>query len=201
MMTSTSAVSNARRTGRDACDGPARQPISSRNNGCGRSGRLLNSGWACVPTQNGCPGSSMNSTSRLSGEVPEHQRPAAFELGPVLLVELVAVTVALAHDRLAVGGGDLAATGEHGVVGAEAHRAALVLDATLVEHEVDHRVMGGRFELGRVGAGQADDVAGEVDRHRLQPEAEPEARHAFLAGVPRRRRSCPRRRDSRTRRG
>ena len=27
--------------------------ISSRNSGCGRSGRLLNSGWACVPTQYG----------------------------------------------------------------------------------------------------------------------------------------------------
>ena len=26
---------------------------SSRNSGCGRSGRLLNSGWAWVPTQNG----------------------------------------------------------------------------------------------------------------------------------------------------
>ena len=28
-------------------------PTRSRNSGCGRSGRLLNSGWACVPTQNG----------------------------------------------------------------------------------------------------------------------------------------------------
>ena len=27
--------------------------IMSRNSGCGRSGRLLNSGCACVPTQNG----------------------------------------------------------------------------------------------------------------------------------------------------
>ena len=81
-------------------------------------------------------------------------QPGALELGPVLLVELVAVPMALAHDRLAVGRRDLAAAGEHGVVGAEAHRAALVLDAPLVEHEVDHRVMGGRFELGRVGAGR-----------------------------------------------
>ena len=39
--------------------------------GAGRSGRLLNSGWAWVPTQNGWPASSMNSTSRSSGDVPE----------------------------------------------------------------------------------------------------------------------------------
>src|SRR3954468_6181005 len=45
-------------------------PTSSKNSGWGRSGRLLNSGWAWVPIQQGCPGSSMNSTSRSSGEVP-----------------------------------------------------------------------------------------------------------------------------------
>ena len=42
---------------------------------------------------------------------------------------------------------------------------------------------GRRVELGRVGVGQAEHVAGELDRHRLQPEAQPEARHALLAGV------------------
>ena len=34
---------------------PSAAPTNSRNSGCGRSGRLLNSGWACVPTQNGWP--------------------------------------------------------------------------------------------------------------------------------------------------
>ena len=38
-------------------------------------------------------------------------------------------------------------------------------------------------ELGRVGAGQAEHVAGELDRHRLQAEADAEARHVVLAGV------------------
>src|SRR5690606_18888807 len=35
---------------------------SSRNSGAGLLGRLLNSGWAWVPTQNGWSASSMNST-------------------------------------------------------------------------------------------------------------------------------------------
>src|SRR5439155_9972168 len=49
--------------------------MSSRNSGWGRSGRLLNSGWAWVPTQNGWPASSMNSTRRSSGDTPEHHSP------------------------------------------------------------------------------------------------------------------------------
>src|SRR5690606_26183651 len=48
---------------------------NSRNSGAGRLGRLLNSGCACVPTQNGWSDSSTNSTSRPSGEVPEHTNP------------------------------------------------------------------------------------------------------------------------------
>src|ERR1039457_1652779 len=45
--------------------------------GWGRSGRDLNSGCAWVPTKNAWPGSSTNSTSRPSGELPEQRSPAA----------------------------------------------------------------------------------------------------------------------------
>ena len=41
----------------------------------------------------------------------------------------------------------------------------------------------GRVELGRVGAGQAELVAGELDGHDLHAEAQAEARDAVLAGV------------------
>src|SRR5205807_5949088 len=50
---------------------------NSRKSGCGRSGRDLNSGWNCAATKNGWSGSSMSSTSRSSGDVPEQTRPAA----------------------------------------------------------------------------------------------------------------------------
>ena len=55
----TSAVAHDRARSGAACGPrPASRaaPTSSRNSGCGRSGRLLNSGWAWVPTQNGWPG-------------------------------------------------------------------------------------------------------------------------------------------------
>ena len=104
------------------------------------------------------------------------------EAGPVVGVELVAMAVALADHRLAVGLVDLRARLEHRVVRTETHRAALVGDVALVVHDVDHGVLRRRVELRGVGVGQAEDVAGELDRHRLQPEAQPEARHPLLAG-------------------
>ena len=51
-------------------------PTNSRNSGCGRSGRDLNSGWYCDATKNGWSGSSMTSTRRSSGEVPQKTSPA-----------------------------------------------------------------------------------------------------------------------------
>src|SRR6185312_13558475 len=46
----------------------------SRNSGAGRSGRDLNSGWNCEATKNGWSWSSMISTRRSSGDVPETTR-------------------------------------------------------------------------------------------------------------------------------
>ena len=82
---------------------PAAAPTKSRNSGSGRSGRLLNSGCAWVPTKNGWSASSTNSTSRPSGEVPEQHQAALLERARYAVVELVAVPVPLVHDLLAVG--------------------------------------------------------------------------------------------------
>ena len=48
------------------------------NNGCALFGRDFNSGCACVPTKNGWSLTSMLSTRRPSGDVPEITRPASF---------------------------------------------------------------------------------------------------------------------------
>ena len=73
---------------------------------------------------------------------------------------------------------------EHGVVGAEPHRATHVGDVALVVHQIDHRVLRGRVHLARVGTDHAQHVAGELGGHRLQTEAQPEARDVLLAGEP-----------------
>src|SRR5215218_1820763 len=46
------------------------------NSGCGRSGRLLNSGWNWLATNHGWSLSSTISTSRPSGDWPESSMPA-----------------------------------------------------------------------------------------------------------------------------
>ena len=54
---------------------------------------------------------------------------------------------------------------------------------SLLVEQADHRVRRVLVELGRVGAGQADDVAGELDHGALHAQADAEERNAPLAGV------------------
>ena len=115
--------------------------------------------------------------------MPRQREAAVLEALAVAVVELVAVAVALAHDRLAVGLVHLRPRCQHGVVGPEPHGATHVDDVALGVHQVDDRVGAGGVELGGVGPGQAEHVAGELDRHHVQPEAQPEARDAALPGV------------------
>ena len=110
----------------------------------------------------------------------------ALELGPVVGVELVAVTVALGHDRAAVDPGDLRAFLQVRGVGAEAHGAALVLHVDLVGHDRDHRVRCVGVDLGGVGAVQSQCVAGVLDGHHLEAQTQTEGRDLVFAGVLRR---------------
>src|SRR6185312_11006035 len=55
----------------------AAAPTKSRNSGCGRFGRDLNSGWYWLATNHGWSGSSITSTSRSSWYVPETCSPLA----------------------------------------------------------------------------------------------------------------------------
>jgi len=109
---------------------------------------------------------------------------AQAELLAIPLVEFVPVAMALTHDRLAVGLGHLRARRQYCVVGTQAHCAALVLDATLLEHLVDHWVVRGWIELCGVGISETNHVASELDRHRLQAETEPKTWDALFACIP-----------------
>ncbi len=51
--------------------------IKSRKSGCGRVGLETNSGWNCDATNHGWSASSMISTRRPSGLVPENTNPAS----------------------------------------------------------------------------------------------------------------------------
>src|SRR5439155_25811138 len=70
---------------------------------------------------------------------------------------------------------------EAGGVEPEAHRPALVLELTLVGHEVDDRVLGEHVELGRVRVRRPDDLPGEVDDRTLEAEAQAEVGDPVVA--------------------
>ena len=113
----------------------------------------------------------------------QHKNTCFFIILQKGVIEFEAVTVAFAHHRLTVPPGHHRVGGENGVVGAEAHRAALVGHLALVVHQVDDRVPGRRIELGRVGLDEAEDVAGVLDRHGVQSEAQAETGQPLLPCV------------------
>ena len=111
----------------------------------------------------------------------EHEACLAEPVAEVV-VDLVAVAVALLDGGRP--GVDLLrqrALAEGARVGAQAHGAALVGDRLLLGHHRDDRRRVVGVELGRVRLGQPGDVARELDRGDLHPEADAEERDARLA--------------------
>ena len=103
--------------------------------------------------------------------------------GAVVVVDLVAVAVALVDERLAI---ELKGAGirvQTAGVRAEAERTADVQNALLVGHQVDDGIGRVGHELDAVRLGQADDVACEFDNGKLHAEAQAEEGDAVLTGI------------------
>src|SRR5215472_2151855 len=137
------------------------------------------------------------------GELDHLHQPIAREPGEahaslaiaieIVVVELVAMPMAL-HDEIAPVNlaGARAGTEQH-LLRPEAHGAALV--GALIAHlravhlilplgnERNDRVGRGAVELGAVGVAEAERVAAELDDRHLHAEADPEVGHAVLARV------------------
>ena len=96
-------------------------------------------------------------------------------------VELVAMAMALVNQVGAVDAVGERAGRELAGVAAEPHRAAELVDAEQVAQLVDH--LGGRLgiALGRIGVGEAGDVARVLDGRPLEAVADPEVGDAALA--------------------
>ena len=101
----------------------------------------------------------------------------------VVLVELVAVAVALVDFRLSVGLVSEGARRDAAGVRAQPHCAAHLVHAEQVTQLVDHCFLGVLVELRRVGVLDAAHVAREVDHRALQAEADAEERHLVLPGI------------------
>src|SRR5664280_773816 len=108
------------------------------------------------------------------------------DLGPVVVVDLVAVAVALIDQEGTVGTGDDRAFGQLGRVGPQPHGAAKVAGALdeslLLLHRGDHGIGGLGVELAGGRVCDAEDVAGVLDHHALQPQTQTQCRHTSDAG-------------------
>lgn len=89
-------------------------------------------------------------------------------------VEFVAVAVTFADDFRAIEFVRLGSGEDVGIVGAETHGGAHVLDALLFFLEGDDGMRGIFVELGGVGVFQGADIAGEFDGGDLHAEADAE---------------------------
>ena len=103
-----------------------------------------------------------------------NNKTGVLHLLTVVVVELVAVAVALPDLALAVALGHLGAGQDGAGVLAQTHGAALGDVALLVGHQVDDVVMTLGGELAGVGVGVAQNVAGELHDHDLHTEADAE---------------------------
>src|SRR5690606_8984301 len=120
----------------------------------------------------------------------DHQAEV-LELLAVVVVELVAVPVALADHVLAVQLARERAGPESALLSAEAHRAALrgcfvaLLDLAArggpFGDQADDRVLAVAVVLAGIGARKARVVAREIDHRRMHAVADAEVRHARLA--------------------
>src|SRR5450631_117691 len=107
--------------------------------------------------------------------------PCLLELGAVVIVDLIAVAVTLIDQQGAIGLGDDRAFDQLGRIGTQPHGATKVSGAVderlLLLHGGDHRMGGLGIELAGGGVRDAEDVAGVLDHHALQPQAETQRRH------------------------
>src|SRR2546427_4889921 len=101
----------------------------------------------------------------------------------IVVVDLVAMAVALLDDALPVQARREAPLPEDDRIEAQAHRAALVGDGPLLRQEVDDPVRRLRIDLRGVRAGEAAHVPRVLDHRALHAQADPEVRHAPLARV------------------
>ena len=120
------------------------------------------------------------------GGRPRQGQPARRKGLAVVVVELVAVTVALADLAFAVAAFHRRPRCDHAGIRAQPERAALINFVTLSRHKIND-LMRGFGKLARIGVRDPRDVAGVFDHGDLHAEADAEIRDLRFARVFRRR--------------
>ena len=160
---------------------PARPSQRPRTAARGSIRCSLYSGWYCAPTNQGWFSISTTSTRFRVGIHAHGLHAGRLELLQIVVVELVTVAVTLRNVEFAVGGSDFRAFLQRTGIGAQTHRAAFGRNALLLLHQVDHR-MRRLLHLARIGIGEIQHVARELDHGTLHAQADAQERDVVLAG-------------------
>src|SRR5215472_10121996 len=98
-----------------------------------------------------------------------------------LIIELVAMAVALEDNGFAIGPVGLCAGRQAADPVSQAHGTALVSHLALRGHQIDDRVGTLGIEFGTVSAWQPQDIARDLDDRNLHTQAQPQVRFAHAA--------------------
>ena len=101
----------------------------------------------------------------------------------VFVVEFESVPVPFLNQGLAVGPGSAAAVNQLAGIIAQAHRGAFVFNFLLLRQEVDNRMERFWDEFGGVWFHGTEDMAGKLDDHDMQPQAQPQVGYLVFPGV------------------
>jgi hypothetical protein len=101
----------------------------------------------------------------------------------IIVVEFVAMPVALVDDESAIQARGVRAHRQLASLASQAHRAALGRDLLLLIQQRDDRVRGPRIEFGGMGFLQFEHVAGELNSSRLHAQAKTQVRHILFARI------------------
>ena len=121
----------------------------------------------------------LHAVCRAPGEL----EPGGLQFLEVLGVDLVAVAMPFRTGVAAVQRGRQRPRFDVGLVGAQPHRPAHVLDLVLLGQDVDDRVGRLLIEFRRVGALESEDVASVLDDRELEAQTEPQIRDIVPASV------------------
>ena len=83
----------------------------------------------------------------LVGRGATANKACFFKARAIVVVELITMAMALADNSLAICGGNFCTWFKLRLIGTETHRSAHVGHITLVDHQVDNRVLRCRIEL------------------------------------------------------
>src|SRR5579859_1035776 len=111
------------------------------------------------------------------GRATTDHQPMRLHAFTVLVIELIAMTMALKNNGLTIGLIGLRTRDETADPVSQPHSAALIGHLALRQHQIDDRMRALLIKLGAISICQSQDVARELDHRHMHAQTEPQVRN------------------------